>query len=373
MSKFYQKLAKADKGLTQDVIKLFNEKGHDQETFCIVPFTNIILEPDGKVGMCRQQGSDFPIGNIKKNTISEIWNGEKARRWRREFLTGKVKKCKNHIKYDHCNLCSHNNAHYESVELEEVQTRPIIKLTANLNGRCNLECIMCHIWRKPNDIYNEENFWIPARKDIFPTLKELELLSGEPFIQQDTYKLIDEVSSVNPSCDWFITTNAHWNLNNKIISYLDKIKIRDFIISIDSVNPETYSKIRIKGNVDIVKNNIRRLQGYNQSRKEPFNFRFNFLVVHENWREVKDMLDFCAENEAHPFIDFCYMPKENSLLTLDHEKRVEILNYYIKTLSWDEFIFCMRVINPLLDSLDKLAKAEILIRINELRKRSNAA
>jgi len=367
MSKFYKKLATADKELTQNVLKLFQDKNRNPEKFCIVPFTNIILEPDGKVGMCRQQGSDFPIGNIKKNSIMDIWNGDKAQEWREEFLTGKVKKCKSHIKYDHCNLCSHNNAHYEDVEFSKVQSSPIIKLTANLNGKCNLECIMCHIWRKPNDVYNEENFWIPARKDIFPKLKELELLSGEPFIQQDTYKLIDEVSSVNPSCDWFITTNAHWTLNNRIISYLDKIRIRDFIISIDSVDHETYSSIRKKGNLDIVLNNIERIKNYNQSRSENFNFRFNFLVVHENWDQVKEMLDFCAKHEAHPFIDFCYRPNENSLLTLSEERRVEILNYYIDILSWHEFIFCMRVINPLLDSLSKMAKAEILIRMHELR------
>ena len=36
----------------------------------------------------------------------------------------------------------------------------IRKLTANLNGLCNLRCTMCHIWRKPNDVYNDENFWI---------------------------------------------------------------------------------------------------------------------------------------------------------------------------------------------------------------------
>ena len=40
------------------------------------------------------------------------------------------------------------------------------------------------------------------------------LAQGEPFIQRDFYRLIDEVSGVNSTCRWVITTNGHYRLTN---------------------------------------------------------------------------------------------------------------------------------------------------------------
>lgn len=39
--------------------------------FCIVPFTTIILQPNGNVGICRHKGTEFFIGNIRENTMAE--------------------------------------------------------------------------------------------------------------------------------------------------------------------------------------------------------------------------------------------------------------------------------------------------------------
>lgn len=375
MSTFFKELADTDFEKTKEVKASFEKNNKNTETFCVIPFSNIILEPDGKVGMCRQKGSEFPIGNIKKNSISQIWNGPKAREWRREFIDGKPKKCKENISHTHCNMCHSNNDFWKYIQIEEVQTSPILKLTANLNGKCNLKCNMCHIWRKPNDIYNEDNFWIPAKRDIFPYIKELEMLSGEPFIQQDTFRLINEVSLVNPDCHWSITTNAHYKLNDYHYKMLDKIKLKNLLISIDSLNPETYSIIRQPGDLKIVLRAIDDFIAYNKTRDSnvgSINIRFNFLIVKENWRELKQMLDFCRIKDIHPFIAFCYRPSENSLLTFDERTRIEILYHYLDNLSWHELIFSMRVIKPLIDSISKIEKISILEKISRLKNNSAA-
>src|SRR5690606_29665006 len=237
---------------TKRVREQIKKLGLDEHNFCLVPFTTIILEPDGQVGMCRQKGSDFPIGNIKENTIEEIWNGEKARKWRREFLTGSPINCETEVRHRRCNHCPENNKLLSDIELNEIQTTPIRKLTANFNGKCNLQCQMCDIWQKPNGLYDEINFWEPAKKNIFPYLKEVDLLSGEPFIQGDTYRLIDEISEVNPDCFWIFTTNAHWKLTPKVKESLNKIKIKNIILSIDSLDKETYHKMRYPGDLNFV-------------------------------------------------------------------------------------------------------------------------
>lgn len=275
---------------TSMVREKIKAKGFDPNRFCLVPFTTIILEPDGQVGMCRHKGSDFPIGHIQHNTIEEIWNGEKARQWRGEFLEGRPGFCSKEVKHQHCNLCTENNKLLDDIELSEWQTKPILKLTANFNGKCNLQCQMCDIWQKPNGLYDQINFWEPARRTIFPFLKEVDLLSGEPFIQNDTYRLIDEISSVNPGCKWIFTTNAHWKLTDKVKESLDKIQIRNIIFSIDSLKADTYHKIRYPGDLSFVLKNVDNLINYNKERVaqglNEISFVWNFLVQKDNYREI---------------------------------------------------------------------------------------
>lgn len=339
--------------------------GLDTKNFCLVPFTTIILEPDGKVGMCRHKGNNFPIGNIRDNTIAEIWNGPTARKWRREFLEGKPVMCAQETRHRHCQHCPENNKLLDFVELSEIQTQPILKLTANFNGKCNLQCQMCEIWKLPNGLYDELNFWEPAKKELFPHLKEVDMLSGEPFIQKDTYRLIEEISSVNPNCQWVFTTNVHWKLTEIIKDSLDKIHIKNIIMSVDSFIPEVYAKIRYPGKLDFVLENIQSMIDYNSKRvtlgHQEIRLILNFLIQKDNWREVSAAIDFCESREIVPLITFCYDPLPYSLLNLPELERLEIIEFFLRNLSSKKVIQTMKVITPLIESLKPLHKASILL------------
>lgn len=349
---------------TMDVRKRIRDKGLDEHNFCLVPFTTIILEPDGQVGICRNKTSDFPIGHITQNSIDEIWNGEKAKKWRREFIEGKPGFCSQEVKHRHCQHCPENNKLLDFIEVSEVQTGPILKLTANFNGKCNLQCQMCDIWQKPNGLYDTINFWEPAKKSIFPFLKEVDLLSGEPFIQGDTYRLIEEISQVNPDCQWTFTTNAHWKLTGKVKDHLNKIKIKNIILSIDSLDKNTYHKIRYPGELDFVLANVNELLAYNQQRLalglNEIIFVWNFLVQKDNYHEIARAIDYIDQLGILPFITFLYQPSEFSLLTFDSSKRVQILEEMILGMEKDKLLRCMRVITPLIDSMIKIDKAYFL-------------
>lgn len=349
---------------TLDVRERILAKGLDEHNFCLVPFTTIILEPDGQVGVCRHKGSDFPIGHIKENSIDEIWNGEKVRQWRKEFLEGRPGFCSQEVKHQHCQHCPENNKLLDFIQTSEVQTTPILKLTANFNGKCNLQCQMCDIWQKPNGLYDQINFWEPAKKNIFPFLKEVDLLSGEPFIQGDTYRLIDEISEVNPTCQWIFTTNAHWKLTPKVKESLNKIHIKNIILSIDSLEKDTYHKIRFPGNLDFVLSNVDNLISYNKERVEnglnEIRFIWNFLIQKDNYSEVANVIDYINERKILPLITFLYVPNEFSLLDFEEERRSEILEDMIQSMDKSRLLRCMRVITPLLDSLTKINKAYCL-------------
>lgn len=73
------------------------------ENFCPVPFASLTFNPAGNVGCCREQGAGHSVGNIREQTVDEIWNGEKVRAWRREFLTGNIKTCAEQIRHRQCN------------------------------------------------------------------------------------------------------------------------------------------------------------------------------------------------------------------------------------------------------------------------------
>jgi len=356
---------------TQNVIQEFEDKNLNVEGFCLVPFSNIILEPNGDVGICRQKGTEFTVGNLRGSSLEEVWNGDAVKKWRREFLDGKAETCSSEIKYKKCNLCPQNNKLLEYVEFSEHQSALPIKLTANFNGFCNLRCQMCDVWEMPNGFYTEENFWGYARKKLFPGLKEIDMLSGEPFLQADTWKLIDEVSAVNSECLWTITTNAHYKLSDKMKASLDKIQFKNLIISMDSVVNETYAKIRKQGDLKTVLNTMNSFLDYQKDREDrglsSLSVKVNFLIQKDNWREIKSMLEFCEKKEISPFLTFCYVPNEFSLLSLPVEERMRILRFWLSELNYEETALAGRIVRPMVDSLDGIDKAEILSLLNNLK------
>lgn len=353
--------------------KMFDERGLKQNKFCIMPFVNIILEPNGEVGLCRHKGAEYTFGNIRDNTIDEIWSSAKVQNWRKDFQGGNSLICHDELIDRRCNLCPELNKLLPYAEIDNVVNPKILRLTANLNGQCNLECQMCKIWKMPNGYYTDENFWIPARNKFFKDIREVDMLSGEPFIQKDTYRLIDEVSGVNPMCEWTFTTNLHWLLTDSIKEKLDKIKIKNIIVSIDSLEIETYSKIRKKGDLSFVLKNLDSMIEYEKERKKKglskLNIRLNFLVQQDNWKEIKNAINYCLAKRITPFLSYLYRPEVYSLDNLSQSEKMQILDFYFSELTDDEILFSQRVIKPLIRSLDRINYVYYLDRLKEINER----
>ncbi len=350
----------------QDVVSEYQKLGLSAK-FCTVPFTTLLLEPDGLVGACRQKGCEFPVGRLQDNTIDEIWNGQALRQWRREFLDGKPVNCAKEVRHVQCHTCPEYNYLLPHLDISEVQSRKPSRIAFNLNGKCNLECQMCHIWQKPNGFYDQIGFW-EKLQELIVDLKEVELLSGEPFIQKDTYKLIDQISESKPDVRWIITTNLNWKLTDYVKSKLDKIKIRNLIVSIDSLIPESYAKIRKKGNLSLALSTLDDLIDYDKDRVarglSSLNIHANFLVQKDNWKELGSFHDFKIAKGVHVFRTFLHEPFEHSLLSLPENERESILEYFLKNLRKEQM--SMRVILPLLDSVHPIYKAQYFEQLSSL-------
>lgn len=333
------------------------------ENFCIAPFTTLLFEPDGSVGACRHKGSEYPIGNIFTQTFEEIWNGSKLKGWRQEFLDGKPGHCRVEVKDRKCHHCPEYNSLLPKADPSLHQKGKPLRIAFNFNGKCNLECKMCHIWEKPNNNYEKYGLW-EKLDDWIEDLEEVELLSGEPFIQKDTYRLIHFLSERKPMARWTITTNANWKLTSQIKSYLNKIEVKNIIVSLDSVNEETYLRIRKNGNYQQALQTLRDLKEYSSQRvtegKSSLGLKVNFLFQQDNWQELGEIQKFENREGVEAFRTFLYEPKELSLLDLPEEKRKEILFWYLNKIDIANLKYCWRILKPLSDSLQLIDKVEFL-------------
>ena len=350
----------------EEVLAFYKEKGLP-ETFCPVPFSTMIFEANGNVCLCRRKGADSAIGKIQEQSYEEIWNGSVLREIRKEFLSGNIKTCASEVHLDKCHLAADNADFLHKIDFNEIQKRPPLRLTPNFNGRCNLECQMCHIWEMPNGLYDQINFWPTLEKEILPHLTEIDTFSGEPFIQKDTYRLIDLAAQINPNIIWSFTTNAHWKFTDTIKNYLEKVHIKTFNLSIDSLDSDTYARIRHKGNLQVVLKTAHDLLEYGKTRnslgKSEINFVLHAVIQEDNWREVPAFITFSRDHNILLHLNLLREPLKYSLLNLSTERRQTIVLYLLDQTPDSDFAAVAKLIAPLMDDFPPLDKADLFLII----------
>ncbi len=297
-------------------------------TFCPIPFLQLQLNPLGDVSACCYSG-EYKVGDVHRSTIEEIWNGEVMRRWRREFLTGEVKICQTPISTFQCQKNYQHLNHL--IDFSEIQTRMPQRLDLRLNGKCNLECVMCDVWSQPNGMYDKSDFWQIGPEKIFPFLKEVDMLGGEPFIQKDTFRFIDEVVKVNATCTWGFITNCHYRLSPQLLATLEKLELRHIHMSLDAVRPETYAKVRLKGDLKKVMETVKgfiEFRNNRASRGKNFALFASFCVQRDNWFELPEFFDFCDQHNLEPIIQEVIGREQLSLQGLSSDEKAELKRLY---------------------------------------------
>ena len=58
------------------------------KAFCILPWIHMHAWPDGRAMPCCIADSDQPFGNVKENSIKEVWNSDKYKELRLAMLKG---------------------------------------------------------------------------------------------------------------------------------------------------------------------------------------------------------------------------------------------------------------------------------------------
>lgn len=276
--------------------------------FCAAPFYQLTLKPNGQATPCCYHYG-LQLGHVGRRGIQEVWNGAKMQALRREFISGHVQSCRGRQQSIRCHerfadLKTH-------VNLEATLPYPPKRLDLRLNGTCNLSCVMCEVWQEPAGVYNHEHFWSEVEHEVAPYLESCDLLGGEPFVQADTFRMIDQISAVNNTCTFAFVTNGHYPYSKKIDLYLRKIKIRYLQVSLDTLDPATYLAIR-GGSHALVLKTIKAFSELRESHDQPFPLVLSMCVLKHNWREIPAFLTFCEQLGAACDFQFAHYDPSGS-------------------------------------------------------------
>ena len=183
---------------------------------------------------------------------------------------------------------------------------------------------MCDVWKGENGNFDKSNFWQEGPLKVFPFLKHIDLLGGEPFVQADSFRLIDEVSKVNSTCSWSFTTNGNWNFKAKIKKYFDLIKIDSITISMDAVFPMTYAKIRQGGNYQQVMQTIDDLIEYKQEKNTSMVLKLDFVLQRDNYHELISFYKFCEKKGLTPSVIYLTLPAQFAMEQVSEKNIIQL-------------------------------------------------
>lgn len=294
---------------------------------CPLALGQSYIHSSGEVYPCAFLQGRYSLGNIKRQSLEEIWSGSKATEFRNLHLKGENPMCSSKQKEYNCHSLHGDNWPFFKKQPADLPLR----LDIMMDSFCNLKCVMCTNRSEQNMGFEDENFWLELEKKILPQVHEIELVGGEPFILKNTFRLMDLVAKVNPQIRWLITTNGHFEFNEIIRNRLDRLHIHSLAVSIDSLVPQVFAAIRVGGSLDRLLRTLDRIIEYRQTRSvgKQFHLNCNYLIQKNNAFEIEQFINFCKDKNIRLYPNFVREPVEFSIYSLPENKLLQILDEYI--------------------------------------------
>ena len=338
-------------GLDKKIISEYNRtRGNtDKSVLCHAPFTSINFEQTGKATACCYNRKHV-LGTYPQDTVKQMWYGAQANDLRNYIRDNNLEEgcrmCKLQLEsanyagfkaklYDqYASGISHQaNSFLKKILGSQKLEMPKV-MEFELENTCNLECIMCNGDFSSSIRKNREKrpaLQSPYNKgfvdqlvEFMPSLTDMKFLGGEPFMIDIYYDIWDQVVQVNPNIKIHITTNATM-LNSRTKKLLEGMKA-GINVSIDSVNKETYEKIRVGASFERVMDNVNWLIDYTQRKNMYIWFSICPMVI--NRYEMPDIIEFANERKIGIFFNTVWWPEEQSLRFMSYDQLDELIRYY---------------------------------------------
>lgn len=196
----------------------------DSDHFCMIPWIHLHGWPDGRAYPCCLGEDSYPVGNLKQQSMEQIWNGSELREMRRNMLEDKpCKQCTRCYEQERSGFTSmrnnsnkHFGQHIAEVDLTAndgtVEPMKLRYWDIRFSNICNLKCRSCGSifssrWYDDDVKLNngqplrprvqfagryELDIWEQMEPQI-PNLEQIYFAGGEPLIMEEHNRILKKL------------------------------------------------------------------------------------------------------------------------------------------------------------------------------------
>lgn len=399
------------------------EKAKSSSTFCVLPWIHQYVGTGGDVKPCCIYSPSNELGNLKKNSLEEIYNNTASRKLRLDMLKGiertECKEC--NLRGNLTNNTYKNNSNKRYLystdpltsEIQQIvnSTLPdgtvpehhLYYMDVRFNNLCNFKCVTCSPifssslisdWTKLSGNNSQYTYRYAGKTEDdayqqmlphIPKLTEIYFAGGEPMMQKEHYNFLHECINKDRFPTLLYSTNlSRLNLGeHNVIDIWKKFPQVTVLASLDGSYQRAEYWRRETVWSDIVANRK------SIAKHAPHvNFFINATVswpnvysvleLHKEWTEQ----GLCEIN--HINLNPIYEPKYLSLAALPEWKKIQICDAISNHINWirsfnnasdvnkeiivNKFITLMNFINQEAESININEFQQIINGLDSLRK-----
>lgn len=225
----------------------------ESKTFCMLPWVHMHAFPDGRAYPCCLAEYFHPVGDLRKNTMEEVWNQLPYRNLRQNMLleqsSKQCTKCYEQEEHGAFSMRNDSNRNYGHLikEVDQTQsdgTHPEFKIRywdVRFSNLCNFSCRSCgpifssnwyndHVRlydRKPDVLGRDmarveyttgnEDSMIEQMLPHVPYLEQVYFAGGEPLIMKEHYFMLEKLIELGKT-----DVRIQYNTNFSELHYKDK-------------------------------------------------------------------------------------------------------------------------------------------------------
>jgi MoaA/NifB/PqqE/SkfB family radical SAM enzyme len=213
-----------------------NISDHKDDVMCILPWIHMHPWPNGKTMLCCDSPWEDHIGDLRENSLKEVWNSEKMKQVRLNMLNGK--KCTQCVRcYEkedkgHDSLRVRSNRdwmekHWDKVEKTNadggLDDLHIVYLDFRFSNVCNLRCRYCG----PE---LSSNWYADAKASTFnvsPTERIIQIRKDVDDFMEEFDPMLEHIEQIYWAGGEPILMDEHWGIMNRLVE-MGKTDIRIF-------------------------------------------------------------------------------------------------------------------------------------------------
>ncbi len=270
--------------------------------YCAYPWQAMTFLSDGTaVCACIDAARTNPLGNIRDQSVEQIWNGDAYAGLRGAILND----------IDDVPICRGcpNRIAQPPADTESLRGLPRPRaLYIESVAACNLKCPGCDReaieGNRDGRLVLDWDSYCKIIDGLSPTLEYMEFhLGGENFMHKQWGRMLRYAKEHNPGVFILTSTNGHYFRTEKERQELLDCGIDGVIFSIDGATPTSYAKYRVGGDFDHVIESLRAILRMRraQGRTRPLT-AWRYILF--KWNDSPEEMDLARRMAKEIGVDY---------------------------------------------------------------------